>query len=150
HKPFRFASVLLRVVVDGKDVYKSVSSLGRTEIHYVPGTPGGRLIVSPTVPGYDDAITSMTFGDQPRLHDVEVVIRRGGGRGTIRLTAHADAGKPPSPVFVSVRNAAGSFSTLYSSKRVELDAEGHADLPDIAPGRAEVSVAGAPGWSVTE
>ena len=148
HRPFRLAVAWMRVVLDGKDLLTSATNGSATGLSLVRGTPGARLLVSPDARGYDQTVTTIDFGDAPWLHDVEVVVARGGPRGRVRLEVRGDDGTVPSPVFVTLEDESGSPCAGCYGKEVRPDATARVELPAVAPGPYDVTVDVQPKWSL--
>lgn len=146
-RPIRRASLWIRILENGEDDYVSAGAAGAGGIEMVPGAPGARFFVVPSAAGFDDRVTSLTFGTEPRLQDVEIVMTRGAERGTIRLTVRDDAGGVPAPVFVTVEDEAGSPASGWYAKRVELAAGMPLEISGLVPSRYDVVVTTSPRFS---
>jgi hypothetical protein len=144
HRPIRRASLWMRVVLDGKDLLTSATNGTTGAGDLVQGTAGARLLISPSVPGFDESVTTVDFAGEPRLHDVDAVLRRSGPKGVLRLHVQTDSGQPPSTVYVTLENESGSSVDGWYAKPAQLDADGRLEIPGTTPGTLSVSVAGGP------
>jgi RNA polymerase sigma-70 factor (ECF subfamily) len=140
-RPVRRASLWMRVVRDGKDLLTSATNGTTGASDLVQGTEGARLLISPSVPGFDESVTTVEFGDGARLYDVDAVLHRSGPKGVLRLHVQTDGGQPPSTVYVTLENESGSSVDGWYAKPAQLDADGRVEIPATTPGSLRVTVA---------
>jgi hypothetical protein len=102
-----------------------------------------------TATGFDRKTGQISLEGPPSLHDVRVVMRRPGERGSISLTVADDRGRPLRKVYVTALDGAGEISGELYQKALDLDAGGRGVLEGLQPGtlRLEVGESGGAGGS---
>lgn len=141
-RSIRRADLWMRVVRDGKELLTSAANGMAGSSQLVPVVEGARLLISPSVPGFDESVTTVEFGDGARLYDIDAVLHRSGPKGVLRLRVRTDAGPTPATVYVTLENESGSSVKGWYAKPANLDAEGRVEIPGTTPGTLTVTVAG--------
>ncbi len=98
--------------------------------------PGLTVLASPLpYGGYDQPVVRVHVGPVPRIHDIDVVLRRPRAWGEIDLSVRGESGRGLGRVELSLENEVGCHVPGFWKRRVDLDAEGRAVVGGVLPGR---------------
>jgi len=138
--PVAGATVWVRGIRDGEEVFSSAGTCGAEGIYRVSRVPAGtELQISPSAKGREETVTSLTIDGEPRLHEVVVEMSARREPGTLDLRVLDDGGQPRRKVVLSLRNEAGSPVSDFYNREVELDEDGRGRV-EMPPGRFVLEV----------